>query len=137
MNEGIASEIIKVTPREGVYYDNTLGFQPETIDGSYYYMDGDFDGKMETILVADVEGNIIAVGFDYDYNSYFVPHKRDLVHIHVRESQFSEDEGYFNSSINYWTVMTRTMIISLLKRHSRTACLTYGKFNSLGVRVYY
>ena len=95
-SQGLTSELIKVAPKDGVYYDNIINNGPEKIDGFYFYMDGDADNWFETIFTADKKGNLMAVGFDYDYDSYFVPHARDLVNIHTTRMKFSEREGLIN-----------------------------------------
>ena len=90
-----ASDVVKIIPREGVYYDNALQERPELYEGgSYFYIDGDGEGSTyETLFIADKDDNIIGVGFDYDYDHYFTPHKRIIVKNHIRDTFLSEDEG--------------------------------------------
>ncbi len=93
-----ASEVVKIIPRQGVYYDNALQERPELYEGgSYFYIDGDGEGTTyETLFIADRNDNIIGVGFDYDYDHYFTPHKRIIVKNHIRDTFLSEDEGRFS-----------------------------------------
>jgi hypothetical protein len=89
--------VIKCIPSGGVYYDNAMKYGPKTTAGYYYYLNSENnDHTHETILVGDTDGNIIAVGFDYDNNNYFEPDKRQLTYKYITRSRLSEDEGKYS-----------------------------------------
>jgi len=85
-DEHITLDVIEVIPTEGVYYDNSEGYNPEKLKGlgySYYFFDEDNDGKATMIFVVDSKGEVKAVGFDYDGNAIFNPRETLLTERHI------------------------------------------------------
>jgi len=97
-DNNIKSQVIEVTPSGGVFYDNTYQYGPQKVSGSYLYYDSNNDNRFETIFVVDECNNVLAVGFDYDGDGYFLPNKVNLVkkQIELTENSAEHKEDIYN-----------------------------------------
>ena len=72
-------DIIQVIPVDGkVIVDSNPRYSPKevSINGEYWYYSSGQDGIFDTVFVVNEDKEVLAIGFDYDYNSLFVPNKR-------------------------------------------------------------
>ncbi|MFX1366679.1 MAG: hypothetical protein ACFFCE_06370 [Promethearchaeota archaeon] len=99
----ITVDAIEVIPEMGVAYDNTEGYNKDTIeDYKYLYYDDDGDGLYNVIFITDSEGYTVGIGLDYDGNAYFEPHKSMPVEKHIIKSEAATAEipDSFATSLN-------------------------------------
>ncbi|MHA1491808.1 MAG: hypothetical protein ACTSRI_19415 [Promethearchaeota archaeon] len=95
-------DVIKSTPKGGVFYDSNEGLTPEKREGSYLYFNSNDESEAyETIFVTDSNGKVIAVGFDYDHDSFFWPNKRILVEKHIYDSDNTTGSKDFFNVLNF------------------------------------
>jgi len=97
-DNNIKGQVIKVTPSEGVFYDNTYQFGPQKVIGSYLYYDSNNDNRFETIFIVDEYNNVLDVGFDYDGDGHFLPNKMNLVkkQVELTKNSAEHKEDIYN-----------------------------------------
>jgi len=110
--QGLGTEValasintIQVTPDDGVYYDNNPGDRSDkVVGGTYYYVDSDNDAAFDTIFIADGNGEILGVGFDYDFDGYFEPNKEESMGIHRLDHGISDESSILSQYKNDETI---------------------------------
>ncbi|KKM88489.1 hypothetical protein LCGC14_1258240, partial [marine sediment metagenome] len=78
--------IIQVIPEGGkVFVDSNPRRHPEEvrINGEYWYYSSSQNGIFDTIFVVDEDKEVLAIGFDYDYNSFLEPNKKIFSEKHI------------------------------------------------------
>ena len=140
-------EVIQVIPDDGkVIIDSNPKTNPRKVDvgGEYWFYSSAQDGVFDTIFVVNREEKVLAIGFDYDYNSHFEPNKKIFSEKHLISStssglwdfsnlgpqnrvflrDYNSYDGYFlddvfsDSLYDVWKIMYNTETSTLMKEVS-------------------
>jgi len=91
--------IIQVIPEDGkVFVDSNPRHNPEEvrINGEYWYYSSSQNGIFDTIFVVDENKEVLAIGFDYDFNSFLEPNKKIFSEKHIISSGVAKGIDFSN-----------------------------------------
>ena len=140
-------EVIQIIPDDGkVIIDSNPKTNPRKVDvgGEYWFYSSAQDGVFDTIFVVNRDEKVLAIGFDYDYNSHFEPNKKIFSEKHLISStssglwdfsnlgpqnrvflrDYNSYDGYFlddvfsDSLYDVWKIMYNTETSTLMREVS-------------------